>query len=210
MSLAVPTTTDLRSRKKLSAATAGDVRAPFVVLGGIPGAGKTTALRWLSHDRPDARILDPEGVREAIAVRTPAWLPYRVYRPLVHAIHACRVLVMLVAGPALVGCPLVVHDPATRPRRRQWMARVARKKGWTPVLLMIDIDRASAVAGQHARGRVVRARSFDAHWERWRAERGRPLDESCQFDATRPAPWLGTLVTTREHVREHLNEALVN
>jgi hypothetical protein len=36
---------------------------------------------------------------------------------------------------------------------------------------MLDVPRPEALAGQHRRGRVLRAGSFDRHWRRWQAQR---------------------------------------
>ena len=66
---------------------------------------------------------------------------------------------------------LLVHDPATRPRRRRLLARLATACGWRPVLVVVDVPRTAALDGQRERGRVVAPRSFAGHWRRWAAQR---------------------------------------
>jgi hypothetical protein len=139
---------------------------PFVLVGGLPGAGKTTLLRRAAIRIPRLRVLDPERHRDRFAGLAGGRLPYRSYRPLVHGLHAAQVLGRLLAGPG-DGRPLVVHEPATRPRRNAALAALARARGWRPVLLVLDVDPEQALAGQQARGRVLRTGSFRGHCERW-------------------------------------------
>lgn len=139
---------------------------PFVLVGGLPGAGKTTLLHRAALRMPRLRVLDPERHRDRFARLADGRLPYRSYRPLVHALHAAQVLGRLLAGPG-DGRPLVVHEPATRPRRNAALAALARARGWRPVLLVLDVDPEQALAGQQARGRVLRSGSFRGHCERW-------------------------------------------
>lgn len=54
-----------------------------------------------------------------------------MHRPLVHLIHACHVVILPMAGPARAGRLVLVHDPAARPRRCRWMARLAHMRGTT-------------------------------------------------------------------------------
>ena len=81
-----------------------------VIVGGIPGAGKTTFLARTV--RPgDARVLDSAQVRRRLRARFGRRVPYALYRPLVHALHLLRV------WRALAGAqPVVVHD-CPRPTR---------------------------------------------------------------------------------------------
>lgn len=139
-----------------------------MLVGGVPGAGKSTALRRVGVEL-GVRVLDPDAIRGWLGARLPG-VPYGRYRPLVHVVHTARVLARLLIGPGHGG-PLLVHDPATRPRRRRWFARLARMRGWQPNLLLIDIDRGSARQGQLRRGRVVDLGCFNAHWRRWESIR---------------------------------------
>lgn len=141
-----------------------DADYDLILVGGVPGAGKTTAIAKATDDLDGVRALDPEHVAWWLRRRLPAWVSYRTYRWLVHLLHTLRVLVFLLNGP-VAGRKLVVHDPGTRARRRGLFLRLAHLAGWRTVLLYVDVDRAAARAGQLRRGRVVR--SFDEHWDRW-------------------------------------------
>ncbi|SKC71197.1 AAA family ATPase [Krasilnikoviella flava] len=150
--------------------------ATFVLVGGVPGAGKSTALAWVAALLPRARVLDSEAARRDLRGRVPRGVPYAVYRPVVHARHLAGVARAVLAGPpdgahGDGAGVLVVHDPATSRARRWWWAFLARRAGWRPVLVMVDAERAEALSGQEARGRLVRARAFARHWRRWAAQR---------------------------------------
>ncbi len=151
------------------------VHPDLVVVGGVPGAGKSTAIAQ-TVGLPGVRVLDPDQLRGWLRRQLPARIPYRAYRPVVHVGHVLRVLGALLAGPS-TGWQLVVHDPATRPHRRAVLVRLARLRGWTPAMVYVDIDRGSARRGQVERGRVVRASSFDGHWQRWQQLRPRLLSD---------------------------------
>ncbi|MCK9793584.1 ATP-binding protein [Isoptericola sp. 4D.3] len=163
------------------AAGRADEGATFVLVGGVPGAGKSTALAWVSGLRPGVRVLDSEQARRGLRARVPRRVPYAVYRPVVHAWHVWGVVRTVLAGPSGWGSggigdgagALVVHDPATSAARRRWWAWLARRGGWRPVLVMVDVERAEALSGQVARGRVVRSKAFARHWGRWAAQRER-------------------------------------
>src|SRR5919107_1001908 len=94
-----------------------------VIVGGIPGAGKTTFLARTV--RPgDARVLDSAQVRRRLRARLGRRVPYALYRPLVHVIHLLRVWRALAARE-----PVVVHDCATRgPLRRLIAPRAPRAR----------------------------------------------------------------------------------
>ncbi|NYI71205.1 putative kinase [Naumannella cuiyingiana] len=141
-------------------------RAPadLVLLGGVPGAGKSTALRALAARRGDLRILDSEQTRARLAAGLRHGLAYRYYRPLVHLLHHLAVLARVLIGPR---ARLVVHDPGTRGWTRRLLLRIARWRGWTPSVVFIDVARSDALAGQVARQRMVRAGAFDRHWATW-------------------------------------------
>ena len=137
-----------------------------IVVGGVPGAGKSTAITRVTRTDASVVALDPDQQRAWLRSRLPDGTPYRLYRPVVHAAHLLRTLWHLVHGP-VDGRTLVVHDPATRPRRRRLVAWLAQARGWQASLLLVDVDCASARIGQYERGRVVNASSFGAHWRRW-------------------------------------------
>jgi hypothetical protein len=123
------------------------------------------------------RVVDPEGHRARFAATVGRVLPYRAYRPLVHTLHAVTVVGLVALGPralrALRARALVVHEPATRPGRNALVVRLARARGWRPALVYVDAGRAQALAGQHARGRVLDPGSFEGHWQRWSEQRER-------------------------------------
>ncbi|HEY5784560.1 MAG TPA: hypothetical protein VIT65_07280 [Microlunatus sp.] len=133
-------------------------------MGGVPGAGKTTAIAQATDDLAHVGAIDPEHVSWWLRRRLPARVPYRAYRWIVHLGHTLRVLLHLLNGP-VVGRRLVIHDPGTRAGRRRLFLGLAHLAGWRTVLLYVDVDRPAAQAGQLRRGRVVR--SFDEHWQNW-------------------------------------------
>lgn len=156
--------------------------AVLVVMAGVPGAGKSTAMRAVSRDLsragPEARqvrVLDSDTYRAWLAARLPAKTPYRWYRPLTHLAHQGRLVAVLLAGPAPRGRgerPLLVHEPGTRSWWRAGVGRLARARGWRTCLVYLDVTRPEALRGQLARGRVLREDAFARHWRRWEELRG--------------------------------------
>lgn len=148
----------------------------FVLMGGLPGSGKSTALARLAPDLVGVRVLDPERLHRALAARLPQRTPYRAYRWLVHTLHYVFVTLHVLAGPygvRLTGVDrVVVHDPATRTRRRRLLGRAAQWRGWHPAVVYLDVDPALARQGQVVRGRVVGDQSYAGHVERWGRLRG--------------------------------------
>jgi hypothetical protein len=136
----------------------------LVLVGGVPGAGKTTAIARATDDLSHVRAVDPEHVTWWLRRHLPARVPYRANRWHGHLLHTLRVLVHLLNGPR-AGRRLVVHDPGTRQRRRSLFLKVAHLAGWRAVQLYVDVDRSAAQDGQRRRGRVVR--SFEEHWASW-------------------------------------------
>lgn len=68
---------------------------PLIVIAGVPGAGKTEALRVLRGRSPQARSADPENLRRRLRQWMP-WLPYALVRPILHTIaHLCVLALML-------------------------------------------------------------------------------------------------------------------
>ena len=153
--------------------TPGGSTAPgplLIVVGGVPGAGKSTLLARIADDVPGGVVLDPDRYRRRIAGRLPSWMPYVTYRWVVHTLHAAATLLHLLRGPRS-DAPLLVHDTATRERRRETLGLLGRLRGWDPVLVAVDVSLAEAMDGQLDRGRVVRPEEFVRHWERWTAQR---------------------------------------
>lgn len=180
----------------------------LVIVGGVPGAGKSTLLEWAGREAAHARMLDPERHRRRLAQVLPRGVPYRSYRALVHALHTLATVGCILLGPVDSGAAgvLVVHSTATRPRRREWLARLARLRGWEPILLMVDVGRQTALAGQHERGRVVDAESFSRHWSRWTRQRGDLVE--AQRASTPMGSWAKVEVADRDTARARLMELL--
>jgi hypothetical protein len=136
--------------------------AALLVVAGVPGAGKTTLLSRV--DAPGSLVLDPEPIR--VRYRYLGWLgrvPYRLWRPLVHAEHLARVLLAL---PGRTG--LIVHDTGTRGWRRRLLAGLARRWGRSGHLLLLDVTAEAALEGQRRRRRALRRSAFATHWRNWR------------------------------------------
>ena len=135
----------------------------LVVVGGLPGSGKTSLLRrWLSTEQTPIAGLDSEDVAARL-VTAGLRLPYRWMRPLVHLVHRARVL-RVIRGDA----PLVVlTDPWTDPRWRRLVERTARRAGRDVRLVALDAPEEVAERGQDQRGRVVPGRSMRRHAARW-------------------------------------------
>jgi AAA domain len=137
--------------------------AAMLVVAGVPGAGKTTLLSRV--DTAGAQVLDPESIRARYARRL-GRVPYRLWRPLVHAEHYLRVLLAL---PGRAG--LIVHETGTRAWLRRLLPSAARCFGRTAHLLLLDVTAETALQGQDRRRRAVPREAFWGHWRRWKALR---------------------------------------
>jgi hypothetical protein len=134
--------------------------AALLVVAGVPGAGKTTLLSRIHA--PGSLVLDPEPIRARYQRRL-GRVPYRLWRPLVHAEHVLRVLAAL---PGRSG--LIVHDTGTRGWRRRLLVGLARRCGRSGHLLLLDVSAEAALEGQRRRRRALRSAAFAAHWRNWR------------------------------------------
>ena len=164
----------------------------MIVVGGVPGAGKSTLLARVADDMPRTVVLDPDRYRRGIARRLPSFVPYGTYRWAVHTLHAVETVVRLARGPRSTA-PLLVHDTATRARRRETLGMLARLRGWDPVLVAVDVSLAEALDGQLDRGRVVQPEEFVRHWERWTAQRS----ALAASDGGPRGPWSGVYLMAR-------------
>lgn|SRR5512135_3098067 len=136
----------------------------LVVVAGLPGSGKSRLLRRI-RVRGRFRTLDPEQVAaatERALAPLPCRVPYRVYRPLVHAGHWLRV----VACSAGSSGTLLVHATGTRPAQLalvgllSWLTRRPRRYVW------LDVPPEVAYASTHLRGRPHRRGEFARHVRR--------------------------------------------
>jgi hypothetical protein len=134
--------------------------ASLLLVGGVPGAGKTTLLSRV--DTGGSLVLDPEQIR-ARNLRLLARVPYRLWRPLVHAEHFLRVLLALPGGTGVI-----VHDTGTRAWRRRLLVGLAGRFRRSGHLLLLDVSAGTALEGQRRRRRPVRQAAFATHWRRWR------------------------------------------
>jgi predicted kinase len=134
--------------------------AALLVVAGVPGAGKTTLLSRV--DAPGSLVMDPEPIRARLQHRLGP-VPYRLWRPLVHAEHFVRVLAAL-PGPS----GLIVHDTGTRAWRRRLLVGLARRCGRSGHLVLLDVSAEAALEGQRRRHRTMRRSTFATHWRNWR------------------------------------------
>ncbi|MEU2038096.1 AAA family ATPase [Nocardia niwae] len=145
--------------------------AAALLVAGVPGAGKSTALRKFfgadaaatAPSRSPAGVLVLDSMQARNRWRPKLWwLPYLLWRPLVHAAHfqAIRTALREVDGP------VVIHDCATFGWARALIARWAADRDLH--LLMLDVPAAVARAGQHSRGRRINHVIFRLHVRRWR------------------------------------------
>jgi len=120
-----------------------------IVVAGVPGAGKTTLLRR-AVDREVATVVDTDD---------------RTRRgPLLYLGHYARI-----AGAVLGGKPAVIHSRGTKTIARRTILTLAKLRGRPAHLLLLHADRATAEAGQRARGRTVSETEMDrqvADWHR--------------------------------------------
>lgn len=150
-----------------SAASGGPIptlripRRTLVVLAGLPGAGKSTVLHKLIAP-PGTVVLDSEQVRARLKALLPAAVPYRWYRPVVHALHRTRIAWFCFRADGRV----IAHEPSTRATTRLMMVLFALITGRRRALVWLHVGPEEALAGQHARGRLIRSRSFQLHVHR--------------------------------------------
>ncbi|GAA5109369.1 AAA family ATPase [Haloechinothrix salitolerans] len=133
-------------------------RNDLLVVAGIPGAGKSTLLRE-ADNRVHAVVIDSETVACRLSRVVPAWLSYRLYRPVVHCVHRWRILRAALRFPG----PVIAHVPATCARTRMLLVLFGVLARRTRRLLWISVDADDAYCAQLARGRVSSSRSFARH-----------------------------------------------
>ncbi|MGV9412019.1 AAA family ATPase [Nocardia sp. NPDC003693] len=143
-----------------------------VIFAGVPGAGKSTALRKLFGSTSDAvrPAMSPDGALLLDSQHSRNWwqprldaVPYPLWLPIVHVTHYLRIRMALFRAAG----PVVIHDCGTRNWVRWLVATWARAAGRTVHLIMIDAPAELAMAGQISRGREVGRMSFRWHCLRW-------------------------------------------
>ncbi|BBG00662.1 MULTISPECIES: AAA family ATPase [Pseudonocardia] len=164
----------------------------LLLVAGLPGAGKSTLLAAMTAPA-GVRVLDSGAARAALARRLPAAMPYGSYRWLTHLAHRTGVVLACAGRTETV----VVHLPATSPAVRTAVRALARASRRAPHLLWLDVPSDQAMAGQHARGRVVRRRQFAVHVERAR-------EASERLRAGRERGWESVRIADRSGARHGL------
>lgn len=143
--------------------------AAALIVAGVPGAGKSTALRKFfdadaaatapSRSPAGVLVLDSMQARNRWRPKL-RWLPYLLWRPVVHAAHFLAIRAALRAGG-----PVVIHDCATFRWARTLIARWAAHRELH--LLLLDVPAPVARAGQHSRGRRINRVAFRLHVRGW-------------------------------------------
>jgi len=144
-----------------------------LVIAGLPGAGKSTALRLLFDSSSDADqppygpggsiVLDSNHVRNTWARRL-SRVPYPLWRPVVHITHYARIRRALRDNNG----PVVIHECGTVGWSRQMITYWVTRQGRPLHMLLLDVPAVIARAGQYSRGRRVNRSSFRRHCARWR------------------------------------------
>jgi hypothetical protein len=116
----------------------------------VPGAGKTTLIRR-AVDRHAARVVDTDDQRRAGR------------RRLLYTAHYAGIAAAI-AGRR----PVVIHSRGTHPVARRAIVLLARLWGRPAHLILLDVRRAEAEAGQRARGRSVGPTEMRRQFARWK------------------------------------------
>ncbi|MEO5874046.1 MAG: AAA family ATPase [Streptosporangiaceae bacterium] len=142
----------------------------LVLLAGLPGAGKSTLLRRLYDLNDDelrpvpaggAVVIDSKQSRNWWAQYLNA-LPRRARIPFVYSTHVWRIARALTGGNGVIA-----HTRGTWPHLLYGFAWLARRLGTGLHLVLLDVAPQTALAGQHARGRILTSRAFTWHVRRW-------------------------------------------
>ncbi|MEU8894704.1 AAA family ATPase [Nocardia sp. NPDC048505] len=159
----------------LRGATIGELRYPAtsaLIFAGVPGAGKSTALRMFFGATAELEtppqgpagsiVIDSQHTRNRLRHKL-GWLPYPLWRPVVHVAHYAGIRAALRDARG----PVVIHDCATFGWARRLIARWSAVYGRELHLVMLDVPPTVARAGQYARGRRSNGFFFSLHCRRW-------------------------------------------
>ncbi|WP_406237068.1 hypothetical protein [Nocardia sp. NBC_01009] len=171
-----------------------------LIVAGVPGAGKSTALRMFFGATADADqatrgpqgsvVLDSNQTRNWWRHRV-GWLPYLLWRPVVHIAHFVRIRNALRDNAG----PVVIHDCATFGWTRRLLTRWATGYHREVHVILLDVHATAARAGQFARGRRINGPAFTLHCHRWR----RLIRELGAGRVPQPAP-ASTVIIDRTNV----------
>ena len=134
-------------------------RRSFVLVAGIPGAGKSSMLARRPIAARGAVVLDSDPIREWLRAKLPDGTPYRWYRGLVHLWHRVQIVLAVLSTLG----PVVVHMPATGAFTRFALVALAMLAWRRPYLVWVHAEPAEARRGQRDRGRVLRRSCFERH-----------------------------------------------
>jgi hypothetical protein len=119
-----------------------------VVVAGIPGAGKSTLIRR-AVDRSAVRVVDTDDQRRDGGRASNV----RHYAHIVTAVWGRR--------------PVVIHSRGTLGTLRRTITLLSSLRGRPAHLILLDVPREDAEAGQRARGRRVSRWKMDREGRRW-------------------------------------------
>ncbi|MEV0031353.1 hypothetical protein [Nocardia sp. NPDC050793] len=172
-----------------------------LIFAGVPGAGKSTALRRFfgadaTAEAPPAGpsgsiVLDSQHARNRWRHRL-GWLPYPLWRPVVHVVHYASIRAALRDAEG----PVVIHDCGTFGWSRRMIARWANAYRRDLHVVMLDVPATVARAGQYARGRRINGMFFTLHCRRW----DRLIRDIDSGDRAAPAPSSSVVLVDRSTV----------
>lgn len=171
--------------------------ASVLVVGGVPGAGKSTLMARLLSARGPA-VLDSETVRARYGRFASAPVLGRVLAPFVRLEHLARIVVELWRRRTSA-----LHLRSTGSRSRRLVAAAARLRRRPCHLIFLEVEREVAERGQRARGRKIAAHRFAREWHRSRDLRSRLVNTPPDHDFA--AEGLDSCVVLDRHAANRLH-----